>query len=82
MPAVDVGEHCEYGDVGTLAIDADTSDFSPHQVIAPGGARDAMRTRRHCSVLPSLEAVLPSQEAALPSQEAVLPSQEAVVIFQ
>ena len=26
----------------TLAIDADTSDFSPHQVVAPDEARDAM----------------------------------------
>jgi len=42
MPAVDDGEQYEYGDVETHAIDADTSDFSPHQFIAPDEARDAM----------------------------------------
>ena len=42
MPAVDDGEQYEYGDVKTHAIDADTSDFSPHQFIAPDKACDAM----------------------------------------
>ena len=42
MPAVDDGEQYEYGDVETHAIDADTSDFSPHQFIAPDKACDAM----------------------------------------
>ena len=42
MPAVDDGEQYEYGDVKTPAIDADTSDFSPHQFIAPDKACDAM----------------------------------------
>ena len=38
----DNGEQYEYGDVETHAIDVDTSDFSPHQFIAPDEARDAM----------------------------------------
>ena len=38
----DDGEQYEYGDVETHAIDADTSDFSPHQFIAPDKACDAM----------------------------------------
>ena len=35
MSAVDDDEQYEYGEVETHAIDADTSDFSPHQFIAP-----------------------------------------------
>jgi len=35
MSAVGDGEQYEYGEVETHAIDADTSDFSPHQFIAP-----------------------------------------------
>merc|ERR1719146_434209 len=42
MPQDDDGEQYEYGDVETHAIDADTSDFSPHQFIAPDEARDPM----------------------------------------
>merc|ERR1740117_864859 len=42
MPAQDDGEQYEYGDVETHAIDADTSDFSPHQFIAADEARDPM----------------------------------------
>jgi tRNA-binding EMAP/Myf-like protein len=42
MPRDDDGEQYEYGDVETHAIDADTSDFSPHQFIAPDEARDPM----------------------------------------
>lgn len=42
MPRDDNGEQYEYGDVETRAIDADTSDFSPHQFIAPDEARDPM----------------------------------------
>merc|ERR1719473_340894 len=42
MPHDDDGEQYEYGDVETHAIDADTSDFSPHQFIAPDEARDPM----------------------------------------
>ena len=44
MPAVDDGEQYEYGDVETYAIDGDTSDFSPHQFIAPHETRDAMNS--------------------------------------
>jgi len=42
MPQEDDGEQHEYGDVETHATDADTSDFSPHQSIAPDEARDPM----------------------------------------
>merc|ERR1719503_473958 len=42
MPRDDDGEQYEYGDVESHAIDADTSDFSPHQFIAPDEARDPM----------------------------------------
>ena len=42
MPHDDDGEQYEYGDVETYALDADTSDFSPHRFIAPDEARDPM----------------------------------------
>merc|ERR1719160_678370 len=42
MPRDDDGEQYEYGDTETHALDADTSDFSPHQFIAPDEARDPM----------------------------------------
>ena len=35
-------EQYEHDDVGTHAIDEDTSDFSPHQFIAPDEGRDPM----------------------------------------
>ena len=38
----DYGKQNEYGDVETHAIDADTSNFSPHQLIVPGKAHDSM----------------------------------------
>ena len=40
--AVDDGEQSEFGDVEAHAIVADTSDFSPHQCIAPDEACGAM----------------------------------------
>ena len=42
LPALDHGQQYEYGDVKTHAIDADTSDFSLHQLIAPDKACYAM----------------------------------------
>ena len=42
MPAEDDGEQSEYGDAEIHAIDVATSEFSPHQFIAPDEARVAM----------------------------------------
>ena len=50
MPHHDDGEQYEYGDADAHAIDADTSDFSHHEFIAPGAASDdAVRSNMLCA---------------------------------